>query len=256
MQYVSIKKDKLFIREEKKTNIILLKDTTQQFLLNSVGLNMLKIILDNTDDEEVLNQIFELYPSEDRNRITRDLRDLFNLLQIYNIVFFEKENDDNQEGYVVEAISENEYNKVEEFIENNREHYCFIGAQSGYYIPQNVRTHIMNNSEYYFSAKIDGKIKAIMAFVPNKENSVMLLATLAFEKNITDEEMVKIWEDMSHHAVQKTKNKATKIRWSYYSKRGEEPESLSFLKKVGFKEEAVLQKEMKNYDMYIYTLFL
>lgn len=256
MHYTPIEKEKLFIREEKTTNVVLLRDTTQQFLLNSVGLNMLKIILENTNDDIALQQLFMLYPSTDTKLITRDFHDLVNLLKIFNIISYEEETVEYQQGYVIEAVNENEYNNIEEFIENNRDHYSFIGAQKGYYVPQNIRTHVINSSEYYFSAKYNGEIKAIIAFIPNKENSVMLLATLAFDKKITDIEMKRIWNDIYKHAIQKTNNKVNKIRWSYYSKNEDEPKSLSFLKMVGFDEEAVLLKELKNYDMHIYTLFL
>lgn len=256
MKYTAIEKNKVFIREEKKTNVVLLKDTTQQFLLNSVGLKMLKAILENDDDADVLKLILEQYPMAEKDVISRDLKDLIRLLRVFDIICYEDEMEEKSQGSGISAIDENDYNTIEKFIEANRQHSCFIGAKKGYYIPQNVRTHVMNNSEYYFASQKDSQTKAIVSFVPNKENSVMLLSTLAFEKDLLEDEMLQMWKEVSEHAVRKTSEKTNKIRWSFYSKNGDEPVALTFLKKIGFKKEAILLKELNDFDMHIYSLYV
>ena len=255
MRYTFTKKDDFFVREDKETSVIIIRQTAEQFLLNQTGLKIFKYLINNNDTDLVLEMMLKEYVDADKEIVNKDILAIINLLKIYNIIEVEEPNEHKKDK--ISAIDEDRYEEVGNFIEKNRNQKFLISGFKGYYVPQNIRTHIMSNKEYYYGIIEDDKYKCIAVINPNlNDTSVMNLSTLVFDEEMDSEDMVNMGKEIIKHMIKNMLYKVNKVRFSYYSKGNEEPQFLKNLKKIGFKKETTLKKEYRDFDMHMYAIYL
>ncbi len=258
MKYTFVRKDDFFIREDKEISAVIIRQTAEQFLLNSTGVKIFKYLLDNNDTDIVLELMLEEYGKVNKEVINKDILNIVNLLKIYNIIKADGLKEQKEDKiYKVAAIDEDMYAEAGHFIEKNRSKMFLISGVKGYYVPQNIRSRIMSNQEYYYGITEDNEYKCIAVINPNLNNtSVINLSTLVFDNKINLDVMVDKGKEIIEYIIKNMFCKVNKVRFSYYSNNDEEPEFLDVLKNIGFEKEANLKKEYKDFDMHIYVIYL
>lgn len=250
----TIEKNNFFKREEKERTILFVRDVEAQFILNKNGEKIFEEIISNNDLKIVRTKIHEKFASIDERILNRDIDNIFNMLRIYGIVENENEKEKIRGNNCVKAVDEDEYNLIEKFIEENRGEDALISGPEGYYVPQNIRAHVMNNQEYYYVYVQNGKIESLISVTPNlNQTSVINIMTLIFEKSLSRGKKKMILEKMVCHIEKSMINPVNKFRITYYSKNKEnEPFFLESIKELGFKYENILKREYKDMDLYLY----
>ena len=195
MRYQIKDRNNFFVREDGNASMVLFKEKHDQFILNSTGLLMFNLILDNNETEDIIDKLKKKYRSVDATILKNDLQDVIRMLKMYDIISIEEKN--NQEEPKIEsvtAVDENDYEKVGYFIENNRCKDFFAAGGTGYYTAVNIRAHIINNQEYYYCKNDEaGNIVGAIVIVPNvNNNSVVNVTALVVSKDKNEEERKEI----------------------------------------------------------------
>lgn len=256
MKYKIKDRNEIFIREDEGVSIVLLKQKHDQFILNETGVVMFKLILDNFDTDLVLNSLQKKYDEIDIEILRNDMENIIRMLKIYNIIIFEDEiYNVIPSTQNITTVDENDYERIEFFIRNNRCDDMFISGTDYYYNAVNIRAHIINNQEYYFCKKDEnGEIVGVIVINPNLNNSVINITALIINKEKTDDEKCSISKELIEYASKSMINKVNKIRISFYSLHDEKIKFLKIYLSIGFKIEAELKEEYLNKSLYLYSL--
>ena len=256
MNYKIINKDEFFIREDKKTTIVMIRKTAEQFLLNISGYFIFRTIIDNTNTDTVLEKVQDKFVNVDSQILKKDIDNIIRMMKIYNIIDIDTEEKKNDLSEKISAVDEDEYTNINEFIEKNRKNKFLISGGKGYYVPQNIRSHVMNNQEYYYSITCDAEYKAVAVVLPNVRNtSVINLTTLIFDRCTDEKVMIEYGKQLLEHVKRNMINQVNKIRVSFYAgSECESPQFLELLKKIGFEYEAVLEREYEEQNLYMYCM--
>ena len=259
MKYKLLEKNNFFISERDKAAILLIRETSEQFILNDSGLFIFQEALKQSDSEIVLKKVVQKYKNVDLEILKSDVKNILRMMKIYSIISYDDMYDMvDKSNSRVGCIEEDEYAVIGNFIENNQCAENLLIGIKGYYSPANIRAHVMNNQEYYYGIKKDdNSYLAAMVVIPNLEkSSVVNITTLVFDKKLNKKDAVVNGKEMIEYVRNSMINEITKFRVSFYAMPDEMPIYVELLEKIGFKLEVELKNENGKQSMFLYTLKL
>lgn len=252
MEYKIDKTRKYFVRNDSSTAVIMMKDTNEEFILNASGFNIFNLIMKFSDDKIVLEEISKIYKNVNIELLKKDIENIMNLLFIYGIIN-KKDHCKKDINNGVSAVDQNQYKKICDFINNNKDSRFLFNNSKEYYTPYNIRYRVMNNLEYYYSKVSNSSYDCVCAITPNiKNTSVVLMTTVIFNKLSPIEKMISDEREIIEYIKNKMINEVNKFRFQYFSKDDEIPIFLDLQEKVGFEIECKLKKEYLNNNLIIY----
>lgn len=244
-----------FFREDNNSSLLVLADTSEQFLLNRSGKYMFDAILSNDQTEQAKKAIYEKYPNVDHKTIDDDFNGILTLMELYNIVEFLDVKEES--GIEIGAINEDDYKKAGRFIVANSKQDVLVPTTSPeYYTAPKIRIRIMNDNEYYYGIKENGEFKCIVAISPNiYRTNVVSIVLLVFDSTLEENERQQMLEKLLKLITNSMVNPITKLRINYLCSHGDdkEPRFLASFKHCGFKQEVRLLNETTDADLVFYT---
>lgn len=258
MKYKIKSRDNFFVREDGNASLVLFKERNDQFLLNSTGLFMFNLILENTETETVLDELVKTYRNVELAILENDLQDIIRMLKIYDILSVQQEQSIEIMQAGVMAADENDYEKIGCFIENNRCKDYYVAGGKGYYKAVNMRMHVMNDQEYYYvKINASGNIEGAIVVSPSLNGySVVNVTALVISKDKTKEERLEIGKELLEYVRKSMVNPVNKFRVTFYANSEKRVAFLNMFEDLGFEKEAELRKEHGEQSMFFYSFFV
>lgn len=259
MKY-SLKNLNYFVRDDQDVSVVLIKDNAQRFLLNRTGKMIFDNIINCSDTESVINKMKAVYPNVSSDILEQDVTDIFNIMNIYDIVHREEESNSADDQETIEAVNEDDYKKLSDYIIKNMNNKCLISNKvPAYFGATSIRARIMTNSEYYYCVKKNGKFELVISVKPNIENTnVVLITNIIFDKELEFDSLKKSFEALLKHINKNMVKKITKFRMTFLSKTNLEDDNvlLKMMSETGFELETVLEKETEEENLYMYSKYM
>ncbi len=248
-----------FVREDADVSVIFVKNNAQRFMLNKSGMAIFQTILDNSDTDDVLDIYTEKYPQVSNDVLLQDINDIYNIMNIFDLVS-EEDRDTGDSLYGIEAVNEDDYKVVSDFIKSNLRSECLLPSMNGMlYTAQNIRFLTMTDKEYFYYNKSDGKIDMLVSVNPNVGNiNVVNISTVVFSSGLSDDYKKSLFESMLDHIVNSMVKPVTKFRISVLAPKDcvEQIEFLKLFKSVGFELEAELEHETEKESLFMFSKLL
>jgi hypothetical protein len=256
MHYRAIKKEKLFIQNNKEgVMYLMIKDNNQQFIINESSKLIIEMMLESTDTDEVLSKVAAMYDGVDLEKLRQDINDISCLLNTFGIII--KEDLEAESLTNVSVVNEDEYKVIEKFIgENIDRNELNFASNASYYTAINIRSKIMNNVEYYYKyVDKDGAIKGVFSAAPNINSSTVNITSIILKSDIQRMHAVDILKDSLDFIKNTMINKVNKLRVTISFSEEEIPRAfIDFLEQSGFVIEAVLEKERNDENTFFYSI--
>jgi hypothetical protein len=257
MNYEIEDRSKFFIRDSGNASMVLFKEKHDQFMLNNTGVVMFNLLLDNEKTEDVISELQKRYKTVDKSVLENDMQDIIRMLKMYGILKLDEEKTEKLNSTDIKAVDENDYDKVGRFIEDNRSEKHLVAGGKGYYTAVNIRAHVMNSQEYYYTkVDSDGNIEGAIVVVPNvSSSSVVNITALVVSRLVSKSRAAEIERELLDYVYASMINTVNKFRISYFAINENVP-FLSEFRALGFTKEAELKKEFGNKSMFLYSLAL
>ena len=255
MNYILINKDELFFRrnEDGNQNIILVKSKGSKLYLNKTGYEILEQILNSISYDDIVSSMVSKYSNTEKEIIVEDIKSVFRLLDIYNIIQITDSNDNLPEGFIVKAAGDKDYSRMYEFFKKGKYFSYPKDVNLEYFSPSAIRFRQVNNKEFYFICYKNSEIVGIISIIFPKELLNSLTISGVYLKHETDEEYIySLIENLIKETIITNESK---LRAVFVGKDGSVIDSngLRLFTDLGFEFEAILKKELGDNDILLYN---
>lgn len=262
MKYTIADKKELYVKDDGKNSILFLnKKNGRQFFLNRTGANILNRCLEFSDTSKILEELKNKYPEVEEDLLQSDLINIVRLLEVYEILDIQDDEKKHKYNSVI-AFGDNNYVQGSKFITNHFENsvYGFKPiTNKEYYSPVNLRMRTMNNQEYFIGlTNSDGEIQLIAAINPAPTGCLVLNVSALFAVNeMTLDQLSENLNIIFEYACENIFKDSRKIRFSHIRKKAsQKPKYYELINKMNFSEECVLENEMVNGDLVMYSKYI
>lgn len=225
-------------------------------------MRLLQHAKDERDTDIVLQKVKEDYKDIDERLLENDLIELFHLLNVYNIITWDKNDlrysslyESGSESTLYRLAGDDDYQYISDYIIEiglkSRIHYSQV-VSAQYYSPFALRYRTFNNQEYYVYTCRSNKIIACAGFIPPAFGSIVLtVSTFFFSDELSKEEIFECFTGMVKRLKPKLFGKVYKVRISSNSSNNEKIKDIATI--IGLKEECILRDETEYGDLIMYT---
>ena len=251
---IPMKKVKVFSRKENDGVTLLYSDFIGVQFLNATGSSVYELIDGTRTIDEVCLLFSEKYTESDKRQIFLDTQDFIYSLRNKGLLAIKEVSKDMDDGFVV--VGEKHYRETSNFISKyfGKDNTNIIGfvtvSDNRYYSTVAIRTRSFQLNEVYFAYVLDNEISSVVSIVglDNMTGIATISSILGTEIDLMKKLYSEVYEYLKKHDIIKIK--------VVLSSDKQMENIVDFVESLGFKQEAILKKEMYGNDAIILTDYI
>jgi len=266
MKYTFYDNSIRYINTEASGTSLIMIETKQSLVLNSTGMDILRLLPASSNIAEIMEKMQVRYPHIEKEVLQFDVNEMLRVFEIYGIIQIHDKIDaqahDGEMRYVI--AGDIDYKSVSAFLgksigtPDSLKHFQEKNLE--YYSPISLRYRTMSNKEYGAYAAIGNCIRAYMSVISPSDgvSAVLLISTLFFDEGLRENEISELLSGMLNRLLRpiSTQIQINKVRIAFIDESIEHDKIIKILKTLGFGLECTLDAETVNGNVFFYVLYL